>query len=158
MPPHLRPPPEVRSLCSDPFAMQRKHKCSSCNYEPNDIDTDLLYSRLLAGGLSYNVFSAPVTGVNPVSVGSTSSIAPFSTPQKPSSKPAAPVVSLVDDFDFVSNTGAPLPSGPTQGERGFFCGSSLCSRTQKNHRFTSRPQQTNGQIICDVKKNSDIVK
>ncbi|KAG0292984.1 hypothetical protein BGZ96_003440 [Linnemannia gamsii] len=67
------------------------------------------------GGLSYNVFSAPVTGVNPVSVGSTSSTASsFLTPQKPSSKSAAPVVSLVDDFDFVSNTGAPVPSGPTQ--------------------------------------------
>ncbi|KAF9140388.1 hypothetical protein BG015_001678 [Linnemannia schmuckeri] len=68
-----------------------------------------------AGGLNYNVFSAPVTGINPLSVGSTSSTATsFSAPQKPASKPAAPAVSLVDDFDFVSNTGAPAPSGPTQ--------------------------------------------
>ncbi|KAF8946250.1 hypothetical protein BGZ47_000999 [Haplosporangium gracile] len=68
-----------------------------------------------AGGLSYNVFSAPVTGVNPLSVGSTSSTATsFSTPQKSASKPTAPAVPLVDDFDFVSNTGAPVPSGPTQ--------------------------------------------
>ncbi|KAG0369998.1 hypothetical protein BGX24_002214 [Mortierella sp. AD032] len=68
-----------------------------------------------AGGIAYNVFSTPVTGVNPVSVGSTSSTASFysTTPQKSVSKPA-PAVSLVDDFDFVSNTGAPAPSGPTQ--------------------------------------------
>ncbi|KAF9142670.1 hypothetical protein BGX30_002418 [Mortierella sp. GBA39] len=67
-----------------------------------------------AGGLSYSVFSAPVTSVNHVSVGSTSSTATsFSTPQKPASKHAAPAVSLIDDFDFVSNTGAPAPSGPT---------------------------------------------
>ncbi|KAG0212231.1 hypothetical protein BGX33_003748 [Mortierella sp. NVP41] len=66
-----------------------------------------------AGGLSYNVFSSPITGVNPVSVGSTSSTATsFSTPQKPAAAPAA-ASSLIDDFDFVSNTGAPAPSGPT---------------------------------------------
>ncbi|KAG0273733.1 hypothetical protein BGZ95_010475 [Linnemannia exigua] len=68
------------------------------------------------GGIAYNVFSTPVTGVNPISVGSTSNTASSysTTPQKPVSKPAAPAVSLVDDFDFVSNTGAPAPSGPTQ--------------------------------------------
>ncbi|KAF9917907.1 hypothetical protein FBU30_000463 [Linnemannia zychae] len=67
-----------------------------------------------SGGPAYNVFSAPVTGVNVVSVGSSSSTATSLSPQQKSSAKPVQVASLIDDFDFVSNTGAPEPSGPTQ--------------------------------------------
>ncbi|KAG0206272.1 hypothetical protein BGX28_002269 [Mortierella sp. GBA30] len=50
------------------------------------------------GGLSYNVFSSPIATVNPVSVGSSFSTAQSSQP--PSNAPT------IDDFEFVSNTGA----------------------------------------------------
>ncbi|KAF9179497.1 hypothetical protein BGZ50_006888 [Haplosporangium sp. Z 11] len=63
-----------------------------------------------AGGLNYNVFSSPVTSVNPVNVGSSLSIAPSSQKVLQSPKPAN--VLPLDDFEFVSNTGAPQTGGP----------------------------------------------
>ncbi|KAG0251689.1 hypothetical protein BG011_007441 [Mortierella polycephala] len=62
-----------------------------------------------AGGLNYNVFSSPVTSVNPVNVGSSLPIAQSSQKLVQSPKPAN--VSPLDDFEFVSNTGAPQTGG-----------------------------------------------
>ncbi|KAF9970407.1 hypothetical protein BGZ73_006882 [Actinomortierella ambigua] len=62
---------------------------------------------------AYNMFSAPVTSVNPVSVGQVS-LSATSTPPSSSSGSATAAASVrggvssgFDDFDFVSNTGAP---------------------------------------------------
>ncbi|KAG0314319.1 hypothetical protein BGZ99_008210 [Dissophora globulifera] len=54
------------------------------------------------GAPNYNVFSAPITSVNPISVGS--SVRPSSLTQL---KQVPPPMSTPDDFEFVSNTGAP---------------------------------------------------
>ncbi|KAF9931884.1 hypothetical protein BGZ67_005084 [Mortierella alpina] len=61
-------------------------------------------SKSNGGGLNYNMFSAPVASVNPVSVGSSSSTATSSQPLN---------ASPFDEFEFISNTGAtPQERGP----------------------------------------------
>ncbi|KAG9325624.1 hypothetical protein KVV02_000649 [Mortierella alpina] len=61
-------------------------------------------SKSNGGGLNYNMFSAPVASVNPVSVGSSSSTATSSQPLN---------ASPFDEFEFISNTGAtPQEHGP----------------------------------------------
>ncbi|KAF9119369.1 hypothetical protein BGW39_000343 [Mortierella sp. 14UC] len=90
-----------------------------------------------ASGIAYNVFSAPVTRVNPISVGSTSSTATsHSTPQKLVSKPPAPAVSLVDDFEFVSNTGAPESSVVLLNKNGFQIDLNIKKSTETDNTTT----------------------
>ncbi|GJJ69315.1 ADP-ribosylation factor-binding protein GGA [Entomortierella parvispora] len=70
------------------------------------------------GALPYNIFSSPITSVNPISVGSSSSTATNSNPAQSrqrsslsqSATPSPPAVSPSlltgqDEFEFVSNTG-----------------------------------------------------
>ncbi|KAF9363111.1 hypothetical protein BGX34_004854 [Mortierella sp. NVP85] len=63
------------------------------------------------GAPNYNIFASPISSVNPVSVGSTSHISAMPVLQQ---KPAVQsTASPLDDFEFVSNTGAPAQdAGP----------------------------------------------
>ncbi|KAF9169768.1 hypothetical protein BGX20_009865 [Mortierella sp. AD010] len=64
----------------------------------------LLTSNNSGGALPYNMFASPTTSVNPISISpySTPATSSASTPQTPSTKKVSPM----DDFEFVSNTGA----------------------------------------------------
>ncbi|KAF9350129.1 hypothetical protein BGX26_011660 [Mortierella sp. AD094] len=78
---------------------------SNNNVVRSPVSPPPLTSNNSGGALAYNVFASPTASVNPISASSFSTPAASSTspPQAPSSKKVSPL----DDFEFVSNTGAP---------------------------------------------------
>ena len=85
-------------------------------YESARMRIPLSHMSSYSGGApNYNIFASPISSVNPVSVGSTSHISAMPVLQQ---KPAVQsTASPLDDFEFVSNTGAPVQDvGPISGK------------------------------------------